>query len=148
MNVVEAFIVLSKAILTAFLYSLTMFWLVILAMLPFIFTTFIPKIKRALLKNRSTMYWIIYGFISCIIYFAASLMAFLFKLDIYFIYLVLLWAVIFNIYSTLYLLLFKLFSHSKQNTFLNKKEKYYLLGLNALFALLLPAIVLIVCFFW
>lgn len=58
-------------------------------------------------------------------------------------YLVLLGAVIFNIYSTIYLVLFKFFSNNKQNAFLGKKEKYFLLGLNFLFAILFPTIVLI-----
>ena len=143
MNVVDSFIILSKGILTAFLYSVAMFWLVIPAMLPFIFTTFIPKIHRMLLKNGSIVYWIIGGFISYIIYIVVHFVAFFFKIDIDSMYLVLLGAVIFNSYSTIYLVLFKFFSNNKQNAFLGKKEKYFLLGLNFLFALLFPTIVLI-----
>lgn len=78
MNVVDVFIILSKGILTAFLYSLIMFWLVIPAILPFIFITFIPKINRILLKNRSVLYWIIGALISYIFYIMIHLMAFFF----------------------------------------------------------------------
>ena len=80
MNVVDSFIILSKGILTAFLYSVAMFWLVIPAMLPFIVTTFIPKIHRMLLKNGSIIYWIIGGFISYIIYIVVHFVAFFSKL--------------------------------------------------------------------
>lgn len=140
MNVVDVFIILSKGILTAFLYSLIMFWLVIPAILPFIFITFIPKINRILLKNRSVLYWIIGALISYIFYIMIHLMAFFFKIDIDFASLVLLGAVIFNMYSTIYLLLLKFLSNKKQNAFLNKTEKYCILGLNLIFSLLFYAI--------
>lgn len=140
MNVVDVFIILSKGILTAFLYSLIMFWLVIPAILPFIFITFIPKINRILLKNRSVLYWIIGALISYIFYIMIHLMAFFFKIDIDFASLVLLGAVIFNMYSTIYLLLLKFLSNKKQNDFLNKTEKYCILGLNLIFSLLFYAI--------
>lgn len=50
MNITDLLIILPKAILIAFLYSLAMLWLVIPAILPFILTTFIPKINKILLK--------------------------------------------------------------------------------------------------
>ncbi len=49
-------------------------------------------------------------------------------------------AMIFNIYSTIYLLLFKFLSNNNQNIFPSKKEKYCLFGLNLLFSLLFYAI--------
>lgn len=81
MNITDLLIILPKAILIAFLYSLAMLWLVILAILPFILTTFIPKINKILLKNRSIVYWIIGSFISYIIFIMAHIISFFFKFN-------------------------------------------------------------------
>lgn len=144
MNVIDMFVILSKAVLIAFLYSFAMYWLVIPAILPFILMTFIPKIKNILLKDKSIIYWIVGGFISHIVFIVVHIVLFFFKFDIDFTYLVLLGAVIFNIYSTIYLLLFKFLSNNVQKRVLNKKDKYFLLGLNAIYSLLFPTLVFII----
>ncbi len=140
MNITDLLIILPKAILIAFLYSLAMLWLVIPAILPFILTTFIPKINKILLKNRSIVYWIIGSFISYIIFIMTHIISFFFKFNMDSVSIVFLGAMIFNIYSTIYLLLFKFLSNNKQNIFPSKKEKYCLFGLNLLFSLLFYAI--------
>lgn len=147
MNVIDMFVILSKAVLIAFLYSFTMYWLVIPAILPFILTTFIPKIKNILLKDKSIIYWILSSFISYIV-FASIFYIISFFIGFYKIEIIvafeLIGALIFDIYATIYLLFFKFFSNNAQKRLLSKKDKYFLLGLNAIYSLLFSTLVFII----
>ena len=140
MNIADLFIIPTRAILIAFLYSLAMLWLVIPAMLPFILITFIPKINKILLKTKSIIYWIIGCFIFYIIFIMAHIILFFFEFNVDSISIAFLGVAIFSIYSTIYLLLFKFLSNNKQNAFLSKKEKYCIFKLNFLMSLLFYAI--------
>ncbi|HEB7544045.1 TPA: hypothetical protein RZH69_001557 [Campylobacter coli] len=126
-----------------FPHSLVLYQLVLAGLLPFILITLIPQIKNILLKKKSIRYWLLCGLLG---YTMLTLIAYIMlylpikeiaEHDVGF---MLLGMVIFNIYSSIYLLLFKFLSNNKQNIFPSKKEKYCLFGLNLLFSLLFYAI--------
>ena len=119
-----------------FPYSLILYQLILVGLLPFILITFIPRVKNILLKKKSIRYWLLcgllcYAMLTLVMYIMLYLS--IKESDVVF---VLLGVIFFNIYSTIYLLLFKFLSNNKQNIFLSKKEKYYIFGLNLLFSLL------------
>lgn len=123
-----------------FPYSLILYQLVVVGLLPFILISFVPKIKNIFLKKKSIRYWLLCGLLS---YTMLTLIAYIMlylsiqESDLFF---MLLGAVFFNMYSSVYLLLLKFLSNKKQNAFLNKKEKYYMFGLNLIFSLIFYAI--------
>ena len=119
-----------------FPYSLILYQLILVGLLPFILITFIPRVKNILLKKKSIRYWLLcgllcYAMLTLVMYIMLYLS--IKESDVVF---VLFGVIFFNIYSTIYLLLFKFLSNNKQNIFLSKKEKYYIFGLNLLFSLL------------
>lgn len=120
-----------------FPYSLVLYQLVLVGLLPFILISLIPKIKNIFLKKKSIRYWLLSGLL-CYTVFAlvAHIMLYFPIIRESDVGLMLSGVVFFNMYSSIYLLLFKFLSNNKQNTFLRKKEKYCMLGWNLVFSLL------------
>lgn len=112
MNFLYLFVTPLFSIWLAFLYSFAMYWLVIPAILPFILTTFIPKVKNILLKDKSIIYWIVGSILSYIVFVSISYIISLF-IDFYriesTIMLGLIGILIFDIYTAIYLLFFKFY---------------------------------------
>lgn len=124
-----------------FPYSLILYQLVLLGLLPFILISFIPKIKNIFLKKNGIRYWLLSGLLCYTIStLAAYILLYLPIIRESDVGLMLVGIVFFNMYSAIYLLLFKFFLNNKQNTFLSKKDKYCMLGLNLVFSLLFYAI--------
>lgn len=147
MNFLYLFVTPLFSIWLAFLYSFAMYWLVIPAILPFILTTFIPKVKNILLKDKSIIYWIFGSILSYIVFVSISYIISLF-IDFYriesTIMLGLIGILIFDIYTAIYLLFFKFYLNNVQKRLLSKKDKYFLLGLNAIYSLLFSTLAFII----
>ena len=123
-----------------FPYSLILYQLVVVGLLPFILISFVPKTKNIFLKKKSIRYWLLCGSLSyTMLTLVAYIMLYLPIRDSV-VFFMLSGVVFFNMYSSVYLLLLKFLSNNKQNIFLSKKEKYYMFGLNLLFSLLFYAI--------
>lgn len=108
-----------------FPYSLILYQLVVVGLLPFILISFVPKIRNIFLKKKSIRYWLLCGLLSyTMLTLIAYIMLYL-SIREYIVFFMLSGVVFFNMYSSVYLLLLKFLSNKKQNAFLNKKEKYY-----------------------
>ena len=123
-----------------FPYSLILYQLVIVGLLPFILISFVPKIKSMFLKKKSIRYWLLSGLLCYIVLTLIAYIMLYLSIRESTVGFMLSGVVFFNMYSSAYLLLLKFFSNSKQSTFLSKKEKYYMFGVNLLFSLLFYAI--------
>lgn len=119
-----------------FPWSLIVFPLVVVGLLPFILISLIPKIKNIFLKEKSIRYWLLSGLLCYTMLTLVAYILLCLSIREYVVFFMLSGVVFFNMYSTIYLLLFKFLSNNKQNIFLSKKEKYYMFGLNLLFSLL------------
>lgn len=123
-----------------FPYSLILYQLVVVGLLPFILISFVPKIRNIFLKKKSIRYWLLCGLLCYIVLTLIAYIMLYLSIREYVIFFMLSGVVFFNMYSSVYLLLLKFLSNNKQNIFLSKKEKYYMFGLNLIFSLLFYAI--------
>lgn len=123
-----------------FPYSLILYQLVVVGLLPFILISFVPKIRNIFLKKKSIRYWLLCGLLCYIVLTLIAYIMLYLSIREYIVFFMLSGVVFFNMYSSVYLLLLKFLSNNKQNIFLSKKEKYYMFGLNLIFSLLFYAI--------
>ncbi|BAM32679.1 MULTISPECIES: hypothetical protein [Helicobacter] len=123
-----------------FPYSLILYQLVVVGLLPFILISFVPKIRNMFLKKKSIRYWLLSGLLCYIVLTLIAYIMLYLSIREYVVFFMLSGVVFFTMYSSVYLLLLKFLSNKKQNDFLNKTEKYCILGLNFIFSLLFYAI--------
>ncbi len=119
-----------------FPYSLILYQLVVVGLLPFILISLIPKIKNIFLRKKSVRYWLLSGLLCYIVLALIAYIMLYLSIRESTMFFMLSGVVFFNMYSSVYLLLLKFLSSNKQNIFLSRKEKYCMFGLNLVFSLL------------